>query len=55
MEQTKNNSNFLLQNLMGRDRKVDERIIRKHIFKKQHGVSNMESIDCGLAVVIKLL
>jgi hypothetical protein len=34
MEETKNNSKFLLQNLMGRGRNVDERIIRKYIVKQ---------------------
>jgi hypothetical protein len=54
MEQTKNRSKFLLQNLMGRDRNVDERIIRNYILK-QHEISKMESVDCGLAVIIRLL
>jgi DNA-binding transcriptional regulator YbjK len=30
-----NQSKFLLQNLMGRESNVDERIIRKHILKHQ--------------------
>lgn len=54
MEQTKNYSKFLSQNLMERDRNVDERIIRKYILK-QHEMSKMQSADCGLAVVTTLL
>ena len=38
---------------MGRDRNVDERIIRKYILKRQE-VSKTESVDCGLAVAIRL-
>jgi len=54
MGQTKNHSKFLLKNLKGRDRNVDEWITRKCILKEQE-ISKMESVDCGLAVVIRLL
>jgi len=39
---------------MGKDRKAEERIIRKYILKQQV-ISKGESVDCGLAVVIRLL
>jgi hypothetical protein len=40
--------------LKGRDRKVDEGIIRKYIIKEDE-ISKMESVECGLVVVIRLL